>query len=100
MLQIPGVDHRKSLLARLPEHGIVNSVEDKLRREELDLDDAQYSYLLTLFNLPERVMPGIGTDDVGSSTYDDVQQAELQPSTTLKKAPEYNRAYKLNRYRQ
>lgn len=93
-MQIPGVDHRKSLLAQLPAHGLVATVDDKLRCAELELDDAQYCYLLSLLNLPSRPMVGMAADDRGT-THDDLRTPDIQASTTVKKAPEYNRDHKL-----
>lgn len=93
-MQIPGVDHRKSLLAKLPEHGLIASIDEKLRCSELDLDEAQYLFVTTLCNLPDKPMPGVVSDS-GGNKHAEVTKPDVPAAASQKKAPAYNRAHKL-----
>lgn len=92
-LQVPEIEHRRSLLASLSEHGFMDAVDDKLRKSELKLDGDQYSYILSLLNLPDRPVPVAGSSDevvvTNISKAHDSMQNEIKVH-----APQYSRTHK------
>lgn len=83
------MDHSQGLLSKLPLYGFVDKVDAMVCSHALDMDDAQYAYLLAVLSVPDKQMPAPGST-LSTSSH------TLQASTpeAAAKPPEYNYLHK------